>query len=97
MSPELERHEITLGSLTLFMNASISALLACYISNGGYSTVYYDIADYGWLWYFLQWPVIFIYQVSEKTASLIALKTHIVRPQDRSIHYLHRSRNLHLQ
>ncbi|KYB29129.1 putative C-5 sterol desaturase-like Protein [Tribolium castaneum] len=62
LSPELERHEIILGSLTLFLNASTSALLACYIANGGYSTVYYNVADYGWLWFFLQWPVIFIYQ-----------------------------------
>ncbi|XP_044258866.1 delta(7)-sterol 5(6)-desaturase erg31-like isoform X2 [Tribolium madens] len=62
LSPELERHEIILGSLTLFLNASTSGLLACYIANGGYSTVYYNVADYGWLWFFLQWPVIFIYQ-----------------------------------
>lgn len=62
LTPDLERHEIILGSLTLFVNASTSAILACYISNGGYSTVYYDIGDYGWIWFVLQWPVIFIYQ-----------------------------------
>jgi lathosterol oxidase len=62
MSPELERHEIILGSTTLFINATLSGMLACYIANGGYSTVYYEIADYGWLWFVLQWPAIFIYQ-----------------------------------
>ncbi|CAH0553155.1 unnamed protein product [Brassicogethes aeneus] len=61
LSPELERHEILLGSFTLFLNATTSALLACYISNGGYSTVYYNFSEYGWLWYILQWPVVFIY------------------------------------
>ncbi|XP_018578004.1 lathosterol oxidase-like [Anoplophora glabripennis] len=62
LSPELETHEIILGSTTLFLNASMSAVLACHIANGGYSTVYYDIPQYGWMWFVLQFPVIFIYQ-----------------------------------
>lgn len=62
MSPELERHEIFFGSTTLFVNGTISSLLSCYISNGGYSTVYYNFFDYGWWWFFLQIPVIFIYE-----------------------------------
>ncbi|XP_060524449.1 lathosterol oxidase-like [Cylas formicarius] len=61
LPPDLERHEIILGSCTLFVNATTSALLACYISNGGYSQVYYKISDYGWLWFVLQFPIIFIY------------------------------------
>ncbi|KAF7286217.1 hypothetical protein GWI33_006905 [Rhynchophorus ferrugineus] len=62
LSPELERHEIMWGSITLFLNATLSAVLACYISNGGYSTVYYKIDEYGLLWFILQFPVLFIYQ-----------------------------------
>nr|XP_022908522.1 methylsterol monooxygenase 1-like [Onthophagus taurus] len=62
MSPELERHEIIFGSLNLMVNASISAVVACYISNGGYSTVYYGFSDYPWWWLILQVPVVFIYQ-----------------------------------
>lgn len=77
LTPEVERHEIIVGSITLFFNTAFSAVLACYIANGGYSTVYYHISDYGWLWFFLQWPVIFIYQVSAKTTGLIASKIYI--------------------
>ncbi|CAG9764268.1 unnamed protein product [Ceutorhynchus assimilis] len=62
LSPELEKNEILWGSFTLFLNATVSSLLACYISNGGYSTVYYDFGEKGWLWLILSFPLIFIYQ-----------------------------------
>ncbi|PNF32539.1 hypothetical protein B7P43_G02459 [Cryptotermes secundus] len=62
MSPELERHEILLGSLSLFVVSSISSVLSCYISNGGWSRIYYQFDEYTWIWWFLQWPVIFIFQ-----------------------------------
>ena len=42
----------------------ISGTLSCYISIDGWSRIYYGFSEYGWLWYILQWPVIFIYQVS---------------------------------
>jgi hypothetical protein len=32
--------------------------------NDGYSTIYFDPAEEGYLWLFLQVPVIFIWQVS---------------------------------
>lgn len=64
LSPDLERHEILLGSSTLLVNVTCSAFMACYISNGGYSTVYYDFFEYPIWWLFLQVPVIFVYQVS---------------------------------
>lgn len=62
LSPELERDEIKWGSITLFLNASTSAFLSCYIANGGYSTVYYTLFERGWIWFLLQFPVLFIYQ-----------------------------------
>jgi len=62
LPPDLERHEIMLGSLSLIFTSAISALLTCYLSNGGWSTVYYEFGEYTWIWWFLQWPVIFIYQ-----------------------------------
>ncbi|XP_060801817.1 uncharacterized protein LOC106130278 [Amyelois transitella] len=61
LTPELERHEIKLGSLSLFVVGSFSAFLATYIFNGNPSTVYFQIEEYGWLWFILQFPVIFIY------------------------------------
>ncbi|KAL1490317.1 hypothetical protein ABEB36_013032 [Hypothenemus hampei] len=62
LTPELEKDEIFWGSLTLFLNAAMSGILTCYISNGGYSTVYYRMNEYGWIWFVLQFPVVFIYQ-----------------------------------
>lgn len=62
MSPELERHEILLGSFSLLLGSTMSAIIACYIMNGGWTTIYYNVNDYGWLWYFLSWPVVFVWQ-----------------------------------
>jgi len=41
----------------------MSSVLACYIANGGYSTVYYQFDEYGWIWFLLQFPFVFMYQV----------------------------------
>ncbi|XP_057663211.1 uncharacterized protein LOC130898155 [Diorhabda carinulata] len=60
LSPELERHEIILGTFSLTLNMTVSAILATYIANGGYCTVYYQISDYGWFWFLLQFPIIYI-------------------------------------
>lgn len=62
MSPELERHEILLGSFSLLLGSTVSSLVSCYLMNGGTSTIYYDVSDYGWLWYLASWPVVFIWQ-----------------------------------
>jgi len=59
---ELEIHEIVIGLFSLTIGNFLSAALACWIQNGGYSTMYYGMGDKGYLWWFLQWPVIFIYQ-----------------------------------
>ncbi|CAB3260753.1 unnamed protein product [Arctia plantaginis] len=61
LSPELERHEIMVGTLSLIITGSFSAFLACYIFNGNPSTVYFQFDEYGWWWFFLQFPVIFLY------------------------------------
>lgn len=61
-----------LGSLTLFVNSTFSALLNCFIANGGYSTIYYEYDAYGWPWFFLQIAAIFIYQVSSRIKSRTA-------------------------
>lgn len=59
---ELELHEIKLGSLSLFVGSIISGVTSCYISNGGWTAIYYDVSDFGWVWFFLQLPVVFIWQ-----------------------------------
>jgi len=62
LSPELELHEIMVGTFALFVTGTYSATLACYIYNGNPCTIYYQMDQYGWAWFFLQFPVIFVYQ-----------------------------------
>lgn len=65
LSPELEYHEIIVGAFSLAIGSFISASMACWVMNDGYSTIYFDPAEQGWWWFFLQFPVIFIWQVSD--------------------------------
>jgi len=62
LPPDLELHEIKVGSISLFLGNTLSAALVAWIMNDGYTSVYYNVADYGWLWWFLSWPVVFIWQ-----------------------------------
>ncbi|KAF4532383.1 hypothetical protein B566_EDAN004464 [Ephemera danica] len=62
MPPDLEKHEIALGSLTLMFGCTLSAMVSCHIYNGGWSMVYYNFSDYPWYWNILQWVAIFVYQ-----------------------------------
>ena len=61
MDPALERHEIIFGTTSLLCNTIVSALLATFIKNGGYTTIYYDFGQYGYLWLVLQLPVSSLY------------------------------------
>ncbi|CAH0725407.1 unnamed protein product, partial [Brenthis ino] len=61
LSSEYELDEIKHGSIALLVAGSVSAFIACYIFNENPSSVYFQFDEYGWLWFFLQFPVIFIY------------------------------------
>lgn len=62
LSPELERHEMLLGSFCLLIGSTVSAFISCYIMNGGNTKIYYDVNEHGWLWYFASWPAVYIWQ-----------------------------------
>lgn len=62
LSTELELHEIAVGFFSLNIGSLISSLLACWVFNGGWSMIYLDWKEYGLLWFFLQWPLIFAWQ-----------------------------------
>lgn len=56
-----ERHEILLGSLCMGIGGTISGVLACYILNGGYTTLYFRVSDHGWPYLLLSIPLVFLY------------------------------------
>ena len=73
LSPELERHEILLGASSLLIGSIISGTLSCYIMNGGWTMIYYDYSEYGYIWGVLQYPAIFIWQVFMRTSRQILI------------------------
>ena len=62
---ELEIHEIVVGAFSLALGSFISASVACWVMNDGYSKIYFDPAEHGYLWLILQLPIIFIWQVND--------------------------------
>ena len=60
---DLEIHEMVVGWFSLSIGSLISSALACWVMNGGWSTLYFDPAEHGYVWLVLQIPVIFIWQV----------------------------------
>lgn len=63
LPPEVERQEILLGSISLLCASATSGLLAWYaVHDGRFLTIYYKPNEYGWLWFFMQIPVIFVWQ-----------------------------------
>jgi len=62
LSNKLLIHEIAVGWFALNMGSFISTCMACWVKNGGWSTVYYDPSQYGYAWLILQVPVTFIWQ-----------------------------------
>lgn len=62
LSTELELHEITVGLFSLSLGSLLSSALACWVMNGGFTTMYYNVNDHGILWWIVQWPVVFISQ-----------------------------------
>merc|ERR1719315_87799 len=62
LSPTLEIHEILVGGFSLGIGSLISAGLACWVSNGGYTTIYFHWGEHGYLWDILSGPIVFVVQ-----------------------------------
>ncbi len=60
---DLEIHEMVVGAFSLALGSFISSCVACWVMNGGYSKIYFDPAEHGYVWLVLQLPLIFIWQV----------------------------------
>lgn len=59
---ELEIHEMIVGAFSLAIGSFISASIACWVMNDGYSKIYFDPAEHGYFWLVIQLPIIFIWQ-----------------------------------
>ncbi|XP_011499569.1 PREDICTED: methylsterol monooxygenase 1-like [Ceratosolen solmsi marchali] len=60
LSPKLEKHEIILGIFSLFCTNTFTAAFATYVLYGGPSMIYFGYDEYTLLWWFLQWPIMYI-------------------------------------
>jgi len=60
LSSKDELHEILVGWFSLTIGSVLSSCLATWVMNGGYTTIYYKFAQYGYLWTILELPVVFL-------------------------------------
>lgn len=59
---DLEIHEMCVGAFSLAIGSFISSTMACWIMNGGWTSIYFDHKEHGYLWLLLQTPLVFIWQ-----------------------------------
>jgi len=62
LTPANERHEIMLGSLNMAIGGSISGVIACYVINGGPTTMYFSAGEHGWPYLIISTVLVFLYQ-----------------------------------
>jgi len=60
LSSKEEIHEIIVGWFSLTIGSVLSACLATWVINGGYTTIYYEFGKYGYIWAVLELPVVFL-------------------------------------
>ena len=53
---------MVVGAFSLALGSLLSSAIACWILNDGYSKVYFDVAEHGYVWFVLQIPIVFIGQ-----------------------------------
>lgn len=55
-------HEVALGAINMVLGASVFGVISCYIANGGYTTVYYEPLERGWVYLLLSTIVLFMFE-----------------------------------
>ena len=63
LSSKEELHEIIVGWFSVTLGSALSAALATWVVNGGYTSLYYTPGEYGLLWALLEGPIVFIVTV----------------------------------
>ena len=65
LSRKEEIHEILVGWFSVTLGSALSAALATWVVNGGYTSLYYTPGEYGVIWGLLEGPIVFIVTVRE--------------------------------
>jgi len=60
LSKKDEIHEILVGLFSLTIGSILSACLATWVINGGYTSIYYEFGKYGYVWAILETPFVFL-------------------------------------
>ncbi|XP_035681135.1 delta(7)-sterol 5(6)-desaturase erg32-like [Branchiostoma floridae] len=60
LSKENEAHAVMLGSFNMVLGGTLSGTIACYIVNGGYSMLYFNLWDYGIVYTVLSTMFVFL-------------------------------------
>jgi len=60
LSRKEEIHEIIVGWFSLTIGSALSAALATWVMNDGYTTIYYDFGKHGLVWTLLELPIVFV-------------------------------------
>ena len=64
LSSKEEIHEILVGWFSVTLGSALSAALATWVVNGGYTSLYYTPGQYGLLWALVEGPLVFVVTVS---------------------------------
>ena len=64
LSSKEEIHEVLVGWFSVTLGSALSAALATWVINGGYTSLYYSPGQYGLLWALVEGPLAFIVTVS---------------------------------
>ena len=61
LTRENEVHEIVVGTINMTTASIVSGFLACWVANGNYSSVYFRVGEYGYLYFALSIPLVFLW------------------------------------
>ncbi|XP_041485003.1 delta(7)-sterol-C5(6)-desaturase-like [Lytechinus variegatus] len=86
LTPEDDRLEFRLGSMNMAIGSVLSGILVTYINNGGETKLYYNISDYGWMYFLLSIPVNYVYN---EAAAYYSHKAMHYPPWYKRYHKLH--------
>ena len=56
-----ELHEIIIGTTNMTISGALSGFLTCWITNGNRSMFYYQVEDYGYLYFLLSFVMVFFW------------------------------------